>query len=271
MEISAEKGDTVKNKQWSKEEEQYLSEHYGVLSIKTIAKNLGRSENSILVKRTKQGLGRFLESGEYISYSQLLMALYGSESVSSAYRNNMSWEEFPLKTKKVHNCSFKVVYLDDFWEWAKENKRKIDFSKMPENILGAEPDWVKKKRKIDFACRFKTTPWTKTEDTKLERMLMQHKYTYTDLSAEFQRSEGAIRRRIWDLALDIKPVRAVNRKWTPEETAILVFMYDEGWSLEKIGAKLGRTGQSCRGKIQLLNNPDVYLRENRKEYRPWPE
>ena len=254
----------MQNKPWTEEEEQYLTDHYGSVSIKTIAKNLDRTEDSIIVRKARLGLGRFLDSGDYISYSQLLMALYGSESSGNAYRHNKSWDGFPIRTKRVYNNSFKVVYLEDFWEWAEKNKRKIDFSKMPENILGAEPEWVKKKRKIDFACRFKTTPWTKAEDAKLERMLMQHKYTYTDLSAELQRSEGAIRRRIWDLALDIKPVRAVNRKWTPEETAILVFMHDEGWSLEKIGAKLGRTGQSCRGKIQLLNNPDVYLRENRR-------
>jgi hypothetical protein len=156
------------------------------------------------------------------------------------------------------------VYLNEFWEWAKENKRKIDFSKMQENILGAEPDWVKRKRRIDFECKMKKTTWTKSEDLRLERMLLQHKYTYTDLSAEFNRTEGAIRSRIYDLAINIPPVRAKNKAWTPEETAVLVFMYDEGWSLEKIGAKLGRTGQSCRGKFELLNNPNIYLTKNRR-------
>ena len=120
------------------------------------------------------------------------------------------------------------------------------------------------KRKIDFECKFKTAPWTKAEDLKLERMIMQHKYTYTDLSAILNRTEGAVRRRIWNLAIDIPPVRAKTKYWTPEETAILIFMYDDGWSLEKIGAKLERTGQSCR-KIQLLNNPEIYLRENRRK------
>ena len=248
---------------WSEEEEQYLSDNYGSKSIGTIAKNLDRTESSIINRKVKKGLGSFLDSGDYVSYSQLLMALYGLEA-GSAYRYNKSWEGFPVRTKRVYNCSFKVVYLDDFWSWAEENKRKIDFSKMAENILGKEPDWVKKKRKIDYACRVKQAPWTKSEDAKLERMLMQNRYTSQDLSAEFQRSEDAIRRRIWDLALDIKPVRAKNKKWTPEEEAILIFMWDEGWSLEKIGAKLGRTGQSCRGKIKLLENPDIYLRKNRK-------
>ena len=187
-----------------------------------------------------------------MTYSQLLMALYGLDSAGSAYRINKKWEGFPVRYKRVYHNRFRVVYLDEFWDWAKENKRKIDFSKMEENILGAEPDWVKIKRKIDFECIMKTSPWAKAEDLKLERMLLQKKHTYTDLSAELNRTEGAIRRRIYDLAIDIRPVRAKTKKWTSKEEAILVFMYDEGWSLEKIGHKLGRTGQSVRGKIGLL-------------------
>ena len=132
-------------------------------------------------------------------------------------------------------------------------QKKIDFSKMEENILGLEPDWVKRKREIDFKCRAKTSPWTKAEDLKgLERLLNQYKYSYTDLSAEFNRTEDAIRRRIYDLAIDIKPVRAKNKKWTPEEEETLISMYEDGWSLEKIGQRLGRTGQSVRGKIGLI-------------------
>jgi len=250
---------------WSQQDETYLSDNYGALSIKTLAKNLNRSENSILVRKVRLGLGRFLDSGEYVTYSQLLMAIYGLDNPGSAYRQCKSWADFPIKKKRVNNNSFKIVYLDDFWKWAEKNKRKIDFSKMQENILGAEPSWAKKKRKIDFECHMKTTPWTKAEDLKLERMIMQHKYTYTDLSAIFSRTEGAIRQRIYDLAIDIPPVRVKNRYWTPEETAILIFMYDEGWSLEKIGAKLGRTGQSCRGKIELLNKSEMNSRQNRRK------
>ena len=253
----------MQHKVWREEEIRYLEDNYGTLSIKTLAKNLCRTENSIIVRRTRLSLGAFLDNGYYISYSQLLVAMFGLDSAESAYRVNKSWTDFPVKYKRVNNCRFKVVYLEDFWEWGKENKRKIDFSKMEENILGEEPEWAKKKRKIDFECRMKTSPWTKAEDSKLEKMLNDHKYTYTDLSAELNRTEGAVRRRIWDLALDIRPVRAKHRKWTPEEEAILVFMYDEGWSLEKIGQKLGRTGQSVRGKIELLNNPYKNLRKNR--------
>lgn len=250
---------------WTTKEKRYLEDNWGSVSMQTLMAKLDRNKNAILIMVQRLGLGAFLDNGDYISYSQLLMALFGIDDPSSAYRLNTSWLDFPVKYKRVHKNRFKVVYLDEFWEWAEDNKRKIDFSKVEENILGAEPEWVKRKRKIDFECRMKTSPWTKAEDLKLERMLLQHKYNYTDLSAEFNRTEGAIRRRIWDLALEVRPVRAKNRAWSQEEVAILVFMYDEGWSIEKIGQRLGRTGQSIRGKLGLLDNPDQYLRENRRK------
>lgn len=250
---------------WTPEEKTYLEDNWGSVSMRTLMAKLDRNKNAINIMVQRLGLGPFLDNGDYVSYSQLLMALFGIDDPRSAYRVNKSWLDFPVKYKRVHKNRFKVVYLDDFWEWAEENKRAIDFSKMEENILGAEPEWVKLKRKIDFECRTKASPWTKAEDLKLERMLLQHRYSYTDLSAEFNRTEDAIRRRIWDLALDAKPVRAKTRLWSQEEVAILVFMHDEGWSIEKIGQRLGRTGQSVRGKLGLLDNPDQYLRENRRK------
>lgn len=249
---------------WTAEEKAYLEDNWGTLSMQALMAKLNRNKNAILIMVQRLDLGAFLDNGDYISYSQLLTALYGLAEPSSAYRINKSWLDFPVRYKRIHKNRFKVVRLDEFWAWAEENKRKIDFSKVEENILGAEPEWVKRKRKIDFECRMKVSPWTKAEDVKLERMLLQHKYSYTDLSAEFNRTEDAIRRRIWDLALNARPVRAKSRARRPEEVTILVFMYDEGWSIEKIGQRLGRTGQSVRGKLGLLNNPDQYLRKNRK-------
>ena len=52
---------------WSKEEEEFLTENWGNLSIKAIAKKLNRSENAIEVRKTRLGLGSFLENGEYIN------------------------------------------------------------------------------------------------------------------------------------------------------------------------------------------------------------
>lgn len=244
-----------RGKKWKREEDAYLEEYWGTKSITALAKHLGRSIDSINVRKTRLGLGRFLDNGDYITYSQLLQAVFGIEDAHCAYRISKSWIDFPMRKKKRGKKSYRIIYLEDFWKWAEDNKRQIDFSKMEENVLGVEPEWVKKKRRIDFMCRVKTSPWTSAEDAKLERMLEKNKYTFTDIASELNRSESAIKRRIWDLAIDIKPVRAKNVPWTEEEVQILVFMYEEGYSFEMIGRELGRSALACRGKMERIEHP----------------
>lgn len=252
-----------KGKKWTKEEDLYLEEYWGVKSIGTLAKNLGRSTDAIMVRKTRLGLGRFWDNGEYITYSQLLQALYGIDSAGSAYRNFRRCGDFPIRKKKRGKKSYKVVYLQDFWQWAEEHKRLFDFSKMEEYALGAEPEWVKRKRKIDFMCRINTNPWTPAEDQRLIRMLRLFRYTYTDIAVSLNRTEGAVKRRIYDLGIKERPIKAVNRPWMDEEVQILVFMYEEGYNFERIGHELGRSALACRGKMERIEHPEYTLRSYR--------
>lgn len=89
-----------RGKKWTKEEDLYLEEYWGVKSIGTLAKNLGRSTDAIMVRKTRLGLGRFLDNGEYITYSQLLQALYGLDSAGSAYRDFRRCRDFPIRKKR---------------------------------------------------------------------------------------------------------------------------------------------------------------------------
>ena len=248
---------------WTKEDDEYLREYWGVKSIQTLSKNLNRSINAINVRKVRLGLGPFLDNGEYITYSQLLQAIYGIEDACCAYRVFKKADDFPIHMKRRGSNRYKIVYLDEFWEWAEKHKRMIDFSKMEENILGMEPEWVKKKRKIDFICRLNTGPWTWADDEKLKRMLSKHQYTYTDLAAEFNRTEGAIKRRICTLGLTEKPIKAPYKPWAENDIQTLVSMCEEGWGFERIGAKLKRSALSCRGKAERIEHPEYTLRSYR--------
>ena len=104
---------------WTAAETEYLEENWGMKSIPTIAKNLNRTVNAIKVRAARLGLGAVLMSGDYITLNQLLIAVTGSES--AYYYKIKSWVQnrgLPVHTKKVDQCSFRVVYLDEFWEWA---------------------------------------------------------------------------------------------------------------------------------------------------------
>lgn len=246
---------------WTKEEERFLEENWGTLSVKQIAKRLNRSENAVVVRKHRLGLGAFLDNGGYITWSQFQIAYCGSNS-SSTYRMT-SWVKnrgFPIHTKTVKDNSFKVVYLDEWWKWAEKNKDFLDFSKMEENVLGKEPKWVKEKRKNDIENKRKivNTHWTKTEDDKLRYLVSKQKYTYNDLSKMLRRTDGAIQRRLCDLGIKERPVKADNHvRWTEEELHVLGEMIKDGCGYEMIAESIGKSAKAVRGRVY-----NMYLTEN---------
>ena len=158
------------------------------------------------------------------------------------------------------NEKVKIVYIKDFWEWTKVNQTKIDFSNFEENMLGPEEKWVKVKRKLDKAKKkeYKTTPWTIQEDKRLEQELNKYKYSYVDLSKMFNRTEGAIQRRICDLGLKARPLKADNHiKWTDEEYHQLGEMIKDRYNYESMSRVLGKSVKAIRGRVY-----DMYITEN---------
>jgi len=248
------------NRRWTKEEKTYLQDKWGTISIKSIANHLNRSENGVMIMAQKLKLGPFLSSGEYITFNEFQKAVSGR--TTSGY-DLISWVQnrgFPLTTKKVRNNSFRVVYLDDFWEWAEKNRNFIDFTKMEPNILGWEPDWVKNLRRKQFAAKwqYKTSPWTAEEDDQLKFLINQYKYTINEISRKMQRTCGAVQRRCCDLKLMGRPVKADNHNnWTDEELDILCSMIKERAPYEVIADAINRSSKAIRGLVYRM-----YLTEN---------
>lgn len=70
------------------------------------------------------------------------------------------------------------------------------------------------------------------------RLLSKYKYSYKELSLKLQRTEGAIQRRICDLGIKERPVKADNHiKWTESEYMMLGEMIKNGYSYELISEK----------------------------------
>lgn len=136
---------------WTKAEEQFLQDQWGVMSIPAIAKRLNRSVEAVIVRKNRLGLGPVLFGGDYISMNQLIIAVCGSNAGGN-YKLK-SWVEnrgLPIHTKRVNQNSFLVIRLNEFWKWAEQHRSFIDFSKMEPLALGEEPAWVAEQRKKDF-------------------------------------------------------------------------------------------------------------------------
>lgn len=242
-----------KNRPWTKEEEEFLSEYWGLYSMEHIANTLNRTATAIQVRAVRLGLGPFLESGDYITLNQLMVELRGSNGCSYTIQQWID-KGLPVKTKKVKGSSFKVVNLDDFWKWAEKNRTLIDFSKLEENALGKEPDWVKEQRKADIEMRrFKRTNWTKAEDKRLISLLKEFRWTYREIAEKLNRTEGAIKRRMIDLGLKERPISMPKHNpWTKEEEGILIDLYEKGYQPDVMTKYINRSSQAIRGKIERM-------------------
>lgn len=149
--------------------------------------------------------------------------------------------------------------------WAEKNQYFLDFSKLGRYQLGPEPDWVNPKREADILRNsfIKATPWTSREDNLLKELLVKQKYGYKELSQILCRSEGAIQRRINDLNIKYRPIKADNhQKWTESEYTLLGEMIKCGSKYEEISDRIGRSVKAIRGRVF-----DKYLTENLDKVR----
>lgn len=243
---------------WKTEELQYLEEKWGSISIQTIAEHLNRTPNAVKIKAQRIGLGPVLMGGDYITLNQLIKAVTGLHNVFSYHL--ISWGEkrgLPIHTRRVQKNSFRVVYIDEFWEWAEKNRCFLDFSKMEPLALGAEPEWVVEQRRKDYHAFSlqRKDPWTPAEDARLLDLLKKQQYGYKELSEMLHRSAGAIQRRCTDLGTKYRPVKAENHgkecAWTEENYRVLADGIREGDSYAVIGHLIGKSEKAVRSKVYL--------------------
>lgn len=208
----------ISPKWWQKNEVEYLKEHWGAMPIPEIAKNINKSVNAVKLKAFRLGLKRFIHSGEYVTYNQLRLLINGSTQ-GGWYDTKLLKAGFPLRYKAAVNYQIKIVYMDEFWAWFKNNRHLIDLSRTHNRTFGYEPAWVDEKRKADKrAAEYKMTPWTPAEEKLLTELLKELKWGYREISIRLKRSEGAIKRRMLDLNIKLRPLRADNHTpWTEDE------------------------------------------------------
>ena len=193
---------------WTKEEIEYLTEFWGKVSVPILAKNLNRSENAVICKKGRLGLGAFLEANDLISVNELFRCLgksYGTEGVEAFRKRGLK-----IKYRKVKKNCFLMVSIDDFWKFAEKNKHFIDFSRLEPLILGEEPEWLTEARKTDFVYNHKKTKWTSADDTAL-KLYISMGYGYRRISQELNRTEAAVKRRAYDLKIKERPARNKTR------------------------------------------------------------
>lgn len=248
------------NRRWTQEETDYIREAWGETTLKAMAAHLQRTENAIIIRAQRLKLGAFHDYSDYVTWNKLSIALGRGSSNSYQLISWVKSRGLPIHTKRLRTASFRVVYLQEFWDWAEQHRTFVDWSKVEPHALGAEPLWVAEQRKRDYEKhrRVKTTPWSKDEDNRLVKLLNEFKYTYLDISKMLGRSSGAIQRRVCDLGIKARPLKADNMiKWSESELSLFAELIKKGYDYETMGDALGRSGKALRGKVGA-----VYQTEN---------
>lgn len=235
-------------RRWTEEEVDYLMSWFGKRTIQNICTNVGRTENSVLSKAHNLGL-ELKTNQEWMTISDFCEATNISRS-SVQYWINCS--DFPAKRVSGVSKKYMQVKPNVFWKWAAQHKQLIQWIDFPKHAFGDEPEWVDEARKASKNRINKRRAWSESEINELRYLLSKNKYTYPELSRRLNRSQGAIKRKIYDLELPW-PVyvnrRAVDR-YTQEEIDKAIELYVDGYPLAEVAKMIGRTEAGLRGKIE---------------------
>lgn len=174
-------------KRWTPEEDDFLKEKMGKLSIKRMAKKLNRTPIAVRARIYNLGLGRTAEASGLLTVSRLAKSLNVDKSIVDRWVNSKG-----LKTiKRVTSLKQRVNLIDpvEFWKWAEQNKDLIDFSRIEPNAIPPEPEWVKDARKAKPKRSLK--PWTTNEVAKMKQLRRMGK-TYQEIAEILGRTKVSV-------------------------------------------------------------------------------
>lgn len=244
---------------WTVEEKQRFIEEWGLYSLPTMAKRFNRSIDALKIKQQRWGLPDLCHASDLITLNELIQEFGLNYGYDVPRLKKMG---LPIRYKLVINERVAMVDIEKFWIFAEQHPHFFDFSRVREYTFGAEPEWVKEKRRADHErarmIKPHNMPWSGDEDNLLRVLVKQQRYSYTDLVKRLHRSEGAIARRLRDLKIAGRPVKADNHtKWTDEEYNLLAEGIRLGHNYEVMSGYIGKSSKAIRGRVY-----SVYLTES---------
>lgn len=186
---------TKENRRWTQDEVDYLITTVGVKSIGRMASELKRTNQSVLLKLTRLGIGDTWNQIPDISLNDLQSAFNISIHSVQRWKNELGLPV--LKKATRYKRRFYVIKPKDFWKWAKDNQSLIDFRKYESLSIPEEPDWLKEAIRKDYD----SIPdrhgklWTHVEEISLLSLLKSN-LSYREIGIKLKRSTRSIQERV---------------------------------------------------------------------------
>lgn len=233
--------ESKERKLWSREDEDYLEEAWGVIPIKKIAERLKRSEDGVTTRAKRIGLGRYYS--EHLSFNQIsnIMGVH-SHQVSDTWKNK------GLKYQKEGGEKMGAYYvtMKDLIRFLKKHQDMWDSRRVEKLSFGEEFKWLIEKRKRDLGLpKNRQKKWTKEEDRKL--IAYSGKYTQREIGKMLGRTTHAVNVRA-------NRVNGVTKRvvlpWTEIEDEMLVEMLKKGVKIKDMAIEIGRSDSSVYKRIE---------------------
>ena len=236
---------------WTYDEIQFIKAQWGEMNIKQIAKRLNRSLMAVRLKAQRLKLRDWLKYHELITLNQFYILIFG-RCIESYTLSIWEREGLPIKNIKKINRTYRMIDFEQFIKWYKDHLTVIDISRTKDGDFGVEPDWLKEKRKADkMAAAYKMRPWTKQEDDRLKSLLKTYRYGYRELSIKLKRTEGSLKRRMNDLNLKERPLRADNHTpWKDDEIEKVRNLFLKGYKSVVIAEFVNRSALAINGLLE---------------------
>jgi len=248
-------------KPWQPDEITYLQDNWAYKSVKLISAKLKRPSRSVVYKARALNLGGAYNSGEHLSANQVSVLL-GIDVHTVTDR----WiAKYGLKSSRIAMIKRedRRVSIVDLTKWLKDNPDRWNATRLKYLGLGAEPKWLKDKRKADALIPVKANnKWTNVDDSTLISLL-RIGLTCEEIGKRLSRPEKGVFRRVSRLRERGKlPKCNVKVRWTEREEEIFRELEDQGMSDVAIAEELGRDREHVVCHRRELRKKGLY--EGRK-------
>ncbi len=243
--------------EWTPKQIDFLENAWGVYPLSHICKALNRTERTVAIKAWEMNLGSQMLASDFISVRELLLTINHITPNNTCYIKELKRVNFPMKEFRPYSKKpVYVVKIEDFWKFCKKNPHRFNLSKMEKNILGVEPPWLERLRKIHKKePQRKGQRWTGIDNARIRNMLSCGEYKISDVCKALNRTERAIREKARRDKIPVNIKKEKYSYWTDDEINKMLTMKKNMYTEDQIALVLKRPIKSVR--LILKNTPKI--------------
>lgn len=239
---------------WSDEEKEVIKDLYGSATMPRIktalfkASGRRRSYEAIRKKASKMGLECASNRCEFLTAKDLAECMgYNKCTVFQ------TWEKWGLKIKKaplVAKKNISQIDVKDFWEFAYQNKHRIDFSKYQRGSIVPEPTWLKEElQKKQKRARKPLDSHKEAQIISLRKLGLKNIEIAEKLGLTDRQLQTALRAIYRGNRLERRLMRV---EFSQKELELIKSMVIEGKMIKEIAEEVGRRPETVGKKIAAL-------------------